>query len=364
MINSAENDIAGIIGYFPAPKWIYEEVQLYERPFRRDFFGDGLNIRDRYKGVKAKYAKYVNAGRRAVSIIDTATTAGGTLVYTDADSDGMYDTATITLPTTLTDVREIKIYFNGLNGEEAWEIRPIRQKTISGGNVVIVADAWYFIDPELAAAHPNYDDGFPIFDLQNTDDLVTSVDVYREYTDTTQASAQFLWESSYADLCSCCSTGCEVCSQYTLTGCITARDRENGYLLPVPATYDETDERWEKAVCTDCPEPEMVRLWYKAGEQDDAYKSGVTFDPLSQYWAETIAWVVTARLGRPLCDCNNVHAFAEILREDVTVSTREASHFVAQDDLRNPLGTHYGEIMAWRRIKHSIPDKKFSYLLI
>lgn len=361
-IQSAEQEIARIIGYYPAPMWIYEEIHDYPRPFWREAFGTGINIRNRYKGVKANYGWHVESGRRAVSIIDTVTKAGGDLVYSDEDADGMYDTATITVATALTNAQEIKVYFADCNGDQEWEIRPVRSKTIAGGVCTIVIDAWFFIDPEILAQYPT-DAGVEIADLQDVNDLVESVDVYREYTDTTQASAQFLWESSYAHLCSCGSTDCEICSQYTMDGCLSARDKEHGYLLPAPATYDSDNAIWDRTTCSECPEPEMVRLWYYAGYRDDAYKSGRIFDPLSDFWAQTIAWVATARLGRPLCECNNIHAFAESLREDVTISTRDSSRFIAREDLSCPLGTRYGEIMAWRRMKNTV-KKHFSVAIV
>lgn len=362
LISAAEDDVAGIIGYYPAPKWINEENHNYPRPFRSEQRGVGLNIRGRLKGVDAHFGKFIQGGRRAVSIIDTPTVVGGELVYTDDDLDGMFETATITVPTTLTDVNEIKVYVEGMDGDPEWEIRPIRQKTITGGNCVIVLDAWWMLDPEIFAQYPSVE-LVPVFDLSNVDDLVTTVDVYREYTDTTQASAVFQWESTYDELCSCGGSGCSVCSQYTQDGCLSARDQENSYLIPYPATYDADAGTWDKLTCNPCPEPEMVKIWYYAGEIDNIYRAGRTFDPLSDFWAQTIAWIATARVGRPLCDCSSVHNFAEVLREDVTLSTRDSSHFVSRDDLSNPLGTHYGEILAWRRIKHAVP-KKFKALVV
>ena len=38
--------------------------------------------------IMAEYGKVIQAGQRTVALVGTATVAGGTLVYTDADGDG------------------------------------------------------------------------------------------------------------------------------------------------------------------------------------------------------------------------------------------------------------------------------------
>jgi hypothetical protein len=59
-------------------------------------------------------------------------------------------------------------------------------------------------------------------------------------------------------------------------------------------------------------------------------------------------------LERPPCSCNRLKNFFEYLREDLSHSTQGGSHFLGIDAINNPFGTHRGEIMAWKRVKHHV----------
>lgn len=354
-IRDAEGELADVVGYWPAPVWIAKEVRAYPRPHRRYAFGDALTVRGQYKSVKARWGKVVEAGRRAVSLVGTATTAGGTLVYSDEDGDGLSETATITLATTLTEACEIKPFFAGEGGAQEWEVRPVRSVAISGGNVVIVLDSWLLIDPELYEEAPQ-DDGSPsAIDISTTANFVTSVDVYREYTDFAQASAEFYWEpkpysvSPVTTCVACSGSGCEQCQFITQTGCLHIRDVETGIVVPAPATYDSANGHWDAANWEECREPDQVKLWYRAGEISERYLRGLTCDPLSDWWAQTIAWLATARLEHPFCACGSSGTRAAHLREDLA-HVGETSHLLAEEMLTNPFGTRRGEVQAWQRV--------------
>jgi len=43
----------------------------------------------------------------------------------------------------------------------------------------------------------------------------------------------------------------------------------------------------------------------------------------------------------------------EDLQQDMSVSTREATHFTPEEILMNPFGTRKGEVMAWKRVSKS-----------
>ncbi|MHC4736652.1 MAG: hypothetical protein ACYTDW_19680 [Planctomycetota bacterium] len=230
VIYDAEQDIARELGHFPAPTWIAQEQHRFPRHHRPDVYRrDGLNVRAQRVSIRTRYAKLIQGGRRAVSLVGTATTAGGSLAYTDEDSDGYAETATITLATALTDTCEIKVYFAGTSGDQAWEIRPARSKTLAGGNIVMVFPSWLFIDPDLQGAYPTTA-GFSAIDVTTVTPLVTSVDVYREYNDFTANAATFFWEHQPArlavgSLCtSCGGSGCAACSLISQDGCLSVRD--------------------------------------------------------------------------------------------------------------------------------------------
>lgn len=357
-ILNVEQELANLVGYWPGPMFMIEEEHDYPNPYYPEFKGYGTNVAGYMKSVDLKYGKVVAAGRRAVTLIGTPKTTSGTLIYSDDDGDGFYETATIRLPTTLTDKNEIKVYYTGTNGEPDWEIRSPRSVKISGGFVTIVFYAWQFINPDLFEDFPT-ENGLEAIDISTTANYVTSVDVYREYTDSTQASVEFFWETS----CEFCGgTGCSACSMPSQYGCFHFRNADEGIVALSPATYGSG--QWTVSNWSEGREPDKAILWYRAGAQDQRYLRGYTVEPLSQFWAQIIAYVATARLERPLCGCSNIAALSDKLREEYLLSVPGHSFFVTQEIQECPLGTKWGEVWAWKQIKHAVKDKRMSFALI
>lgn len=358
-IYDAEQDIARELNWFPAPWFISEEIQQFPRHYRPDVTKwGGRNVRGMRNSIITDYAKVIAGGKRAVELIGTATVAGGTLVYSDEDGDGFSETATITLATTLASTKRkyVKAYFTDCDGDQEWEIRPAKSKTISGGNWVGVYPSWLFINPDLQGAYPT-DAGFAAIDISTVANYVVSVDVYYEYLDDTQAGAEFYWEpcpthTILSGICGCCGgTGCEACTYSTQDGCLHVRDAERGVVVPQPATYDSDDNMWNQQSYSYCRDPEFVKLWYYAGEYEDRFLNGNALNPLSNYWAHTIAWLATTKLERPFCSCGNVQALAARYREDLAFTGTDSAYQVDPDILSNPFGTQRGAVMAWQRVK-------------
>lgn len=346
-IAQAEYEISRALGYWPAPMWIVEN-RPYPAVFAREYYGDGLNIAGKPKSLTTQYGNVIAGGQRGVTLLGTATIAGGTLTYSDNDGDGYFETATVVFPTVLTDVRELKLYFTGHNGELEWEIRPIRSKRISGGNITFILDAWEMISPDLYEVFPTAD-GFEAIDVSDISNYETSVDVYREFNNNTLASSQFIWENDLTGICpSCGGLGCEDCTPVTQDGCMTIRQYESGVVTPFPAEYNAG---WSAVTWTECREPDNVKLWYYSGIVANDYALSRSYDPLSLELARAIAWLATARLDRPLCGCGNIEEISSELQTDVTVrEPKGASYFVTPDAMTNPFGTKIGEIKAWRVI--------------
>ena len=356
-ISDAEEEIANALGWWPAPVWQYEEAHAYPRVYRREYYGHGADIRGLAKPINTTYGKIIEPGQRAVTLIDTASTGGGELVYTDEDGDSFYETATITVATTLTDVNEIKLFHTSVGGHREWEIRNLRSVTADGVNAVIVLDSWLLIDPELYAVMTT-DDSQRAIDLSTVNNFVTEVDVYRVYNDTTATSAKFYWGNANVGCASCAGAGCEACGQITQTGCARIRNAELGILSLLPASYDEengwtTASTWEGA-----REPDRANVWYLAGDQSNRYTSGQFLDPLGMRIAMVIAQMATARLDRPLCGCTNIEAKYEYLSTDVTKSQRAYSHFVTEDGRYSSFGSRIGEILAYRYVFRNVPGRR------
>ena len=351
-ILGAERDIAGVIGYWPAPVWISEEVQAYPRVHRPDLvqYG-GLDGRGYAKALRADYAKLIAPGQRAVTLIGTPA-----VVYSDEDGDGYDETATVSIATALTDAREVKVYTAGQGGWMDWEIRPARTKRISAGTFTATFWAWQLIDPDLWAALTTTAEPVPI-DWNVPANLVSNVDVYREFDDTTEISATFYWEPETAalnwlnTLCTCGGSGtCAACALTTQNGCLHVRDANAGMLVPWPATYSADDAAWAGAAWSMCRDPDFVKLWYYAGAIDDLYLNSHSFDPLSNYWAQTIAWLATARLDRPFCNCDRVADMVKHLQADMAMVGGPTSYNATLEQLNCPWGTRRGAILAWERV--------------
>lgn len=348
-IYSAEQDIEDYLGFPVAPEWIVE-MQDYPRNYRRDVFGTGSNVRFDRKSLILKKGKFINAGRRYTQSIGEASIGGGEIVRSDEDGDGFQETFTVTLPTTLTNrsLTQIKVYYDGHSTRE-WEITNPRSVEITGGNVIIVFDFWKFIDIALQDVYPSATlAALDIYDAIYID----TVDVYREYTDWSQHSVEFFWEPRVETItCRACGgSGCEACQSTVQCGCLHVRDVDRGIAIPTPANWDSTNKEWLNASYTLCYEPDLVKVWYYAGDIDDDYINGITTDPLKRTYAEAIAWIATARLERNFCACGALTSLAIDLRTDLTRSDRNGPTFIMSDrDIDNPFGTRKGEVMAWRR---------------
>ena len=348
-IKEAEYEIARALGYWPAPLWTSEEIQMYPKPWAREYSGIGVDISGRPKATRSNFGKVIAGGRRGVTLIGTATTLGASLVYSDDDSDGFYEHATITLPTTITEINEIKPYFAGHSGDLEWEIRPVRYKVLSGGNVIIKIDSWQLIDPTLYEYLPT-DDGFSAIDISDVTNFVTSIEVYREYNNNASASSQFIWENDLSSTCtSCGGIGCEDCTPATQDGCLTIRNYELGIVTPFPAEY--SNGSWLASTWTECREPDNIKLWYYSGLVSNEYIQHRSYDPLPHEFAMAIAWLASSRRDSPLCGCGNAQSIASSLQVDMALANRgESSYYLTPDALNSPFGTRVGEVKAWKLI--------------
>jgi len=354
-IFDAEQEIAAALGYYPAPKWIAQEICQFPRHHRPDVWRQGgWNVRSGRVSVNTKYGKFIQSGQRAITPV---LPLGVAVNYTKGVGT-FFDTATVTTPTTLTIACEVKVYHAGEGGNPAWEIRPARSKSISLGVFTAVFDAWLLIDPDKQALYPtpSTTQTFAALNISTTvNEYVVTVDVYREHNDFTQPGCVLYWEPQpravLSNFCQTCGgDGCPACSHTAQDGCLHVRDVDAGIVVPVPAEYDSTTGQWDQVAFSECRDPDMVKLYYYAGEYSQQSLRGLSCDPLSHYWAQTIAYLATARLERPFCSCGNVQALTTRLREDLAFTGAKGSYQLDFDELQNPFGTHYGEIFAWRRV--------------
>ncbi len=358
-IETAEEDIASSLGFWPGPVWIEKEVHPFPRHFYRDVYDSGLNVRWQRKSIQPRWSKLIEAGRRAVTFIANAEELGGELTYSDEDGDGYEETATITVPTTETQPCEIKAYWPDEDGDPEFEIRDPRSVSIVGGTATLVFFSWQLVPLDLWEAFPTVNNPLAPLKINDPANRLTEVDVYREFSDFSQPSSQFFWENRPRNIhplfdaqCNNCNgNGCPACSLESLDGCLFVRDVDLGIAVPVPASFDEESQSWSEQNFVNCRAPDQTKIWYRAGELDEKFLSGRSCEPLKQKWAEAIAWLATARLYRPFCSCGTVEKFQSNMRRDLAKTEPDGTSYVTTEaDLDNPFGTRKGEVMAWRRV--------------
>ena len=335
-IQQAEREIAAEVGYNLLPDWTAEERLPYPKPDVPGVYNvSGLNPRGMFNSVELKKAHVICGGRRAKSLIE----AGATFTRSDTDSDGFKETCTVIAATSVTDENEIALYYPAQDGDDGWEIRPIKV-SLSGGNATITFKIW-----QVSAANK-----MGVFDPEPLDaeadaSYETTVDIYRVYNDPS-VQAQFLWENfPYLDSCGSCYA-CQMGSQY---GCFHLRDARLGLAVPAPGTWDSDNERFDVAAWTNCRAPEQVKFWYYSGfENKRLTRSKVE---MAKYWEYAVAFYAASKLDRSVCGCSNVANFIDSWRMDVMLNANKSVSVTATPEiLSNKLGTTKGAIYAYRRI--------------
>lgn len=348
-IARAERDIASIMRYWPAPVWGEDEEVPYPQFYRKDYVAQyGHSIDGTMKSVKLGYGKFIEGGKRAVTLVGQATLAGGSLEFLDIDGDGFNETARVTVATSLTDPCELKVYFSNKEAAKEWEVRPLKSKYISGGYFVALIDAWLLFDPDLLCALPGTSvTGYAGLDAEDSSNYVTQVDVYREYNDPTDQCVM-LWQGASA--CECGGTGCPVCGFATQNGCLVAKSSVDGLVSVVPATYSNGE--WTEDSFDQGYEPQKILASYKSGLREVDSRTGCWGMPSDI--ATAVAYMATARLDMPLCTSSEtLKRKQEQLQEDLIFISPggDATRFVTREVLNCPFGTRYGELEAWRIVR-------------
>ena len=303
--------LAHYLGYNPMPVW--ENVTL---PLGRGSPFELQTIRLPRRYIQAM-------GQRATTLIE----AGAAIVYSDANSDGVDDTATITSATALTDADEIQIFFQVADGadsaaSEYYQIRPA-SVTITGGNAVIVVNRALCVKPAKFWDVP-YDPTDVNYLIQNvadpTDatDFITAVDVYRVYNDTT-TTATLIADPYYTK-----DTQSTWGTDVTYAGIAWIEDADLGYV--------RVREN------SSCPEYiGKVKLYYKSGLP---LVNGLMDFRLRR----ALVRLTNTQMPRPM-ECPLCKASRDKYQDDRYEPSR-----IPESVVDNPLGTLNGQTAAWRTI--------------
>jgi len=348
-IQQAERDIATQLGYYPGPRWEVDENHDYPQYYNRRYVTtSGRGVKGLAKSLKMRRGKLIASGKRKVTLVDTPS-----VVLSDDDGDLFKETANVTY--TIADVSLVgshKVFYIDMNGDPRFEIRPVREVIVSGTSVTMKFDAWQLFKPDLLSAWPG--DGMTDIDATDINSYVGTVDVYLEEADRSQEASMY-WRSEN-ELCTCASSTCPVCSNYSQQACVQAAGTDLQNMLSVmPATY--ADGAFTYVAFEKYREPDRVAISYLAGDYQlntSGYK--VVPDDL----AKAIAYMVTARLPKPICSqCQNISDFEKWLREDLAFAQSGSTgdvRFVTPDVLRAKFGTRRGEIEAWKVVQSRVRE--------
>lgn len=338
-IYEAEQAMAREAGFNLMPDWTTEERLPYPKPSRPENYGTGFNVRWQLKSVESEKGHVISGGVKTKTLIE----AGAAIVRTDLDVDQYAETCTVTVATSITDKNEIRAFYPAKDGDDSWEIRPIKVR-FSGGNAIITFKIWQVV----AANQMDAIDAQPL-DAASAASYETTVDIYRVWNDPS-TQVQFIWENEPS--VGCGSSTCAACQLSTQAGCFHIRDERLGFVVPAPGSYDSSSGEFTQTEWAACREPDQVRLWYRSGYVDRHLER--PYAELSEYWKTAIAYFAASKFERPVCGCSNVNQFIEKWRRDAAFSSEEMGGFTVTAEIAsNRLGTSMGALHAWRKINQN-----------
>jgi hypothetical protein len=339
-IADAEQELNDYLGFPVAPMWVASEYLNTTQPHKRESFGWHRDSRGFWQAEKVRYGHVISGGSEQKDLIQ----AGAAVVYTDSDSDGYKETATISVPTAVTDPDQIAIYYPDHDGDGAWEIRPIKV-TIAGGTATILCRREQLVKESLLV-------GLTFTKVLGTTDanFLDEVDVYRHYNDP-QTQVEFQWRQAGCCGCLDAASSCASCSYVTQPGCISIKDYKLGLLSTSPGDWNVADQVFDVATFSECRQPDRLRLWYYVGYRDLSLST--PHSTMSREWARAVSLLALTKLDRPICSC---HAVAQTmqrwttdLRATVGTSARSAAYKVTNYEVENcPFGATTAGLEVWR----------------
>lgn len=311
-LNDSINVLVEYLRYYPRPVYVSEQIPLGRgEPFQFQ------TLRTKYKHVEA-------FGQRATTLI----TANAAVTYSASNPVlGFNDTATITVNTTVDD-SEVQVFFRTADGApesayDLYQIEPLRV-TSSGGVTTITGKRALFVRPDTIWDTPylfdsgNLNEKNAADTLDNTD-FVTQVDVYRVYTDTTQAYvvSDDAWTGGLADAGS------------TYTAAATRLiDKQLGIFQP------------RVDICCGCTAPpEYVDVYYKAGLP-------LQFGDVQSWMGMAVTRLANTLMSQEICTL-----WQQVLNRWSTDRDAIDRDLLQPNDLSNPFGLRKGQVEVWRNIR-------------
>lgn len=299
-IGVAESQIAEALGFYPAPKYVCSEEIDWILP-KRGWY-PSLPI------LRTRWGHLIEFGLETYELVS----AGHPVVYSDSNGDGVKDTATMIIdslyyyPGEVEENCEVVVVFAGMpTAQELWSIRPLNVTIADDGTITITGWRWQFVRPEIWATNNPAQ-------LSDDADFVTTVDVYRRYTDITQPGVLIS-----PDIC---LTGTP-CADVEIEACTKITDRRIGHFAMEPATYD-AETGWTRSQWLTNYPPVKVSVSYLAGF-DDATCVGCT--QMGEAMMQAIVRLANNHMVDIPCGCNLAGQRFIRDREEVEMRTKFAA---------------------------------------
>lgn len=354
-IETAEARLREHLNYSIAPHYVTETLypeRWHDSKLNKVMYTD---VSGRWNAIQLSEGKIQQVGVETRTLIGTVT--GISLATTDFDGDGLIDTFTATIATTVTDVSQIELMFavgDRWTGEPAgdkWVIKPINV-TLAGGVATIRGRMWQIVKPVL------YESGQPL-DPATAANYATSLEVYRHYCDptgTTQDTAQavLIWETQpwpyfVAPIISSITPNSTdpAAVGYALAR-VTLRDAEHGIVGFGEAIYDTAGAVWKAVTMTNFRPPDRILIRYLAGDALDSRGF------IQEKWAKAVSRFAAAELGKRVCACESASRMIYEQQVDRAFGgdARVEKFNMTQGDEASPFGYKEGQLQAWRIVRN------------
>lgn len=362
-IRTAEDRLREHLHFSVGRRFLVDTID-YPRPTTAAHqFVSPAGNRDRWMNITLSEGHVRNIGAETRALIEDAT-----VTYSDDDGDGINETFTLTVTTSITDPDEIAVYFksadrlDGAAVSERWRIAPV-QVSISGGVATIKGRAYLLVRPILY-------EGLSVSGLDPSDsgNFATSLEVYRRYTDSTgqttdDAQAVLVWETApYPPW----AAGCSFDSSIAFTtnsrdpaaiGLAVARAQiRNARLGEVTigrAVYDSDTGQWIGADWGSYRQPDRVIVRYEAGAPLSTVENTLNQAGVKGNWDTVVARLAAAELVDAICACDTANRTLWRWQFDLAraAGAADEQYRIDDRDLANPLGTRAGAVYAWQRIR-------------
>lgn len=310
-ITQAEESLAPILNYYPAPKYIVNDDITYPVDYRTGtpYF---LTARGQWKAVQTTYQHIQTLGTRTRTLIQA------NVVYTTSDDDGdsIDDHFTVSVATTETDLSKLVLYFASADRQaldETWRIRPLRV-TADGVNATFKGHIGLLVDPALKESL----DPVPLV-ATDTGIYVTGVDAYILSYDTSLIGTSY-WDTSYS---------CGISSGGVSPNTILVKPKDGYIRLVIDGCYSMGYA------------PDRISLNYLAGVPYD--NTGRMQEP----YATAVAALALAYMPSPACGCTRADQKISYYMSTPADSEQGKRPMSLKEIDNNPFPPTRGGLLAW-----------------